>query len=110
MTYHIFEEQARKQPNHPFLIFEGKQWTYDEFLQSIIKVANWLIKELNVKPGEIVALDGGNSPEHVMLWLAIDAVGCVISFINNNLSGEGLIHCIKVTMLRSESPESLGRH
>ncbi|KAL5393252.1 long-chain fatty acid transporter fat1 [Paraphaeosphaeria sporulosa] len=96
LTYHIFEEQAQNQPNHPFLIFEGKQWTYAEFLECVVKVANWLIKDMAIKPGEVVALDGGNSPEHVMLWLAIDAVGCVISFINNNLSGEGLIHCIKL--------------
>jgi acyl-CoA synthetase (AMP-forming)/AMP-acid ligase II len=97
LTYHIFEEQAQKQPNHPFLIFEGKQWTYGEFLEATLKIANWLVKDLDVKVGEIVALDGGNSPQHMMLWLALDAVGGVISFINNNLTGEGLTHCIKVS-------------
>ncbi|KAF2447431.1 acetyl-CoA synthetase-like protein [Karstenula rhodostoma CBS 690.94] len=66
------------------------------FLQCTVKVANWLIKDLDLQRGEIVALDGGNSPEHVMLWLALDAVGCVISFINNNLTGDGLLHCIKL--------------
>ncbi|KAL1607736.1 long-chain fatty acid transporter fat1 [Paraconiothyrium brasiliense] len=96
LTYNIFEDQAQKQPNHIFLIFEGKQWTYGEFLQATLKVANWLIRDLGVKVGEIVALDGGNSPEHVMLWLALEAIGGVISFINNNLTGDGLVHCVKL--------------
>ncbi|KAF1965541.1 long-chain fatty acid transporter-like protein [Bimuria novae-zelandiae CBS 107.79] len=96
LNWHIFEEQAQKQPNHPFLIFEGQQWTYDQFLVGTRRVANWLIQELGVEVGEIVALDGGNSPEHVMIWLALDAVGGVTSFINNNISGDGLAHCVKL--------------
>lgn len=99
LSYHVFEEQVQKQPNHPFLVFEGKQWTYVEFLQATLRVANWLARDLGVQVGEVVALDGGNSPEHIMLWLALDGIGAVISFINNNLTGDGLIHCIKVCSL-----------
>ena len=58
LTYHIFEEQAKKQPHHPFLFFEDQHWTYSEFLAATVKVANWLTHELDVKVGEIVALYG----------------------------------------------------
>ncbi|KAF2120856.1 long-chain fatty acid transporter-like protein [Lophiotrema nucula] len=97
LTYHVFEDHAlRKQPNHPFLIFEGKQWTYKQFFDCICKVGNWLMNDLGVQVGEMVALDGGNSPEYLMLWLAIDAIGAMTSFINWNLTGAGLVHCVKL--------------
>ncbi|KAF2856134.1 long-chain fatty acid transporter-like protein [Plenodomus tracheiphilus IPT5] len=100
LTYHVFEEQAKKQPNHPFLIFEGKTWTYRQFHESIIKVGNWLMNDLGVKVEEVVAIDGGNSPEYLILWFALDAIGAAMSFINWNLTGVGLVHCAKICNTR----------
>lgn len=98
LTYHIWEQQAlRNRPNHPFLIFEGKTWTYGEFFDAIVRVGNWLMSDLGVQVGEVVAIDGGNSPEYLMLWFALDAIGASISFINWNLTGAGLVHCAKVS-------------
>ncbi|KAF2131713.1 long-chain fatty acid transporter-like protein [Dothidotthia symphoricarpi CBS 119687] len=97
LTYHVFEDHAlRNQPNHPFLIFEGKTWTYKEFFDAIIRVGNWLMKDLGVQIGEVVAIDGGNTPEYYMLWFALDAIGAAPSFVNCNLTGAGLIHCAKL--------------
>lgn len=97
LTYYVLEDQAlHKRPNHPFLIFEGKTWTYKEFFEAIIRVGNWLMNDLGVQVGEMVAIDGGNSPEYLMLWFALDAIGASISFINWNLTGAGLVHCAKV--------------
>lgn len=79
-----------------FLIFEGRQWTYKQFYEGVVRVANWLLKDLGVKRGEIVALNGPNSAEYVMLWMAIDAIGAVTSFINYNLTGDGLVHCVRL--------------
>jgi acyl-CoA synthetase (AMP-forming)/AMP-acid ligase II len=98
LTYHIWEQQAlRNRPNHPFLIFEGKTWTYREFFDAIVRVGNWLMNDLGVQVGEVVAIDGGNSPEYLMLWFALDAIGAIMSFINWNLTGAGLVHCAKVS-------------
>lgn len=98
LMYHIWEDQAlRNCPNHPFLIFEGKTWTYREFFGAIVRAGNWLMNDLEVQVGEVVAIDGGNSPEYLMLWFALDAIGASISYINWNLTGAGLVHCAKVT-------------
>ncbi|RAR11343.1 long-chain fatty acid transporter-like protein [Stemphylium lycopersici] len=97
LTYHVFEEQVNKQPDHPFLIFEGKTWSYKEFFEAFTRVANWLIDELEVQVDEIVAIDGGNSPEYLMLWFALDAIGAVVSFVNWNVTGPGLVHCAKAS-------------
>lgn len=97
LTYHVLEDQAlRNRPNHPFLIFEGKTWTYGEFFDAITRVGNWLMNDLGVQIGEVVAIDGGNSPEYLMLWFALDAIGASISYINWNLTGTGLVHSAKV--------------
>ncbi|KAH7095664.1 long-chain fatty acid transporter-like protein [Paraphoma chrysanthemicola] len=96
LTYHVLEDHARNQPNAIFLIFEGKKWTYGEFFVCITRVGNWLMNDLGVGVEEMVAIDGGNSPEYLMLWFAMDAIGAVTSFINWNLTGDGLLHCAKL--------------
>ena len=67
-------------------------------------MANWLIEDLGIQVDEVVAINGGNSPEYLMLWFALDAIGAVTSFVNCNVTGEGLLHCAKVSfdLLRLE--------
>jgi len=97
LTFFILEDHAlRQRPNQLALIFENRTWTYNELYRSILRVGNWLLKDLGIKRGEIVALDGGNSPEYFMLWYALEGIGAIPSFVNNNLTGSGLVHCIKV--------------
>lgn len=96
LTFHVLEEQAARRPEHLFLLFEGREWSYGAFVDAVARVANWLVDELGVEAGEVVALDGGNSAEYLMLWMALDAVGACVSFVNWNLTGEGLVHCVKV--------------
>ncbi|KAF2496323.1 long-chain fatty acid transporter-like protein [Lophium mytilinum] len=96
-TYDIFEAQALQNvPNQIFLIFEGREFTYREFFDYVTKAGNWLMNDLGVRPEEVVALNGGNSPEFLMLWLALDGIGAVPSFINYNLTGNALVHCVKL--------------
>jgi len=97
MTFDILEDQALHQrPNQLFLIFENRTWTYLEFYKCLPRVGNWLMKDLGIQRGEIVALDGGNSPEYLMLWFALEGIGAIPSFVNNHITGQSLVHCIKV--------------
>ncbi|KAF2189819.1 long-chain fatty acid transporter-like protein [Zopfia rhizophila CBS 207.26] len=96
LTYYILRSHSQSQPNHPFLIFEDRTYTYAQFFSCLTRVGNWLIDELEIEIGEVVAVDGGNSPEYLMLWFALDAIGAVTSFVNWNLTGEGLVHCVKL--------------
>jgi non-ribosomal peptide synthetase component E (peptide arylation enzyme) len=97
LNYHVFEDQAlRNNPDQPFLMFEGKTWTYKEFFDCINRVGNWLMNDLGIGVEEVVAINGGNSPEYLMLWFALDGIGAVPSFVNWQLSGAGLVHCAKV--------------
>jgi len=97
MTFHVLQDQAlHKRPDQLFLIFENQTWTYHEFYRCLLRVGNWLLKDLGIRRGEIVALDGGNSPEYMMLWFALEGIGAIPSFVNNNITGQSLVHCIKV--------------
>ena len=96
-TYSILRDQAlRNRPDHTFLIFEDRTYTYSQFFRRVTQVGNWLLQELDVQKGEIVALDGGNSPEYLMLWFALEGIGALPSFVNNNLTNQSLLHCIQV--------------
>lgn len=96
LTYHVLEDQAfGKNANNIFLVFEGQQWTYRQFFDIIQRVGNWLMNDLGIQKTEVVAINGGNSPEYLMLWFGLEAIGGVPSFINCNLTAAPLIHCVK---------------
>ncbi|KAI0913061.1 fatty-acyl-CoA synthase [Ustulina deusta] len=101
LTYTIFEHRAGTPAgDNLFLIFEGRQWTYAEFYRALQPIANWLLKDLGIKKGEVVALDGGNTPEYLMLMLALEAIGAASALLNCNLTGNGLTHSVKLSTSR----------
>jgi acyl-CoA synthetase (AMP-forming)/AMP-acid ligase II len=101
LIYNIFEDRAgTPDGDNVFLVFEGREWTYTEFYNAIQPVANWLLKDLEVKKGEVVALDGGNTPEYMLLHLALEAIGAVPAFLNCNLTGNPLVYSVKLSTAR----------
>ncbi len=54
------------------------------------------MNDLGVREGEMVAIDGPNSAEYMMLWFALDGIGAAVAFINSNLTGTSLVHSVKV--------------
>ncbi|KAI1408240.1 fatty acid transporter [Hypoxylon sp. FL1857] len=101
LLYHMLENRTKtSMGNNIFLVFEGREWSYIEFFQALQPVGNWLLKELGIQKGEMVALDGGNSPEYLFVWFALEAIGASVAFINCNLKAEPLVHCVKVSGAR----------
>ncbi|KAI1324922.1 fatty-acyl-CoA synthase [Xylariaceae sp. FL0255] len=99
--YNIFEDRASTPLGQAlFLIYEDRQWTYAEFFKAIQFVANWLMKDLGVKRGEIVALDGGNTPEYLLTIFALEAIGAAPALINCNLTSKPLVHCVELCKCR----------
>ncbi|WPH03819.1 Hypothetical protein R9X50_00670200 [Acrodontium crateriforme] len=100
LMYHMLQDHAVGRPNALFLEYGGRSWTYKEFFDDLERVANWLMKDLGVKKGEMVAIDGPNSAEYLLLWFALDGIGACISFINCNLTGTPLVHSTKLCQSR----------
>ncbi|KIX05303.1 uncharacterized protein Z518_06175 [Rhinocladiella mackenziei CBS 650.93] len=97
LMYHVFEEHAQGQnADNLFLIFEDRTWTYKQFFDDLQRVGNWLLNDLGIQPKEIVAIDGGNSPEYLLLWFGLEAIRACPAFINCNLTAAPLTHSVKL--------------
>ena len=95
--YYALEEHAqnRKSANRPFLMYEGRSWTYRETYDTVLKYGTWLKETHSVNKGDIVGMVLLNSPTFIFLWLAIWSIGAKPAFINYNLTAEPLMHSIK---------------
>lgn len=99
--FYILEEHAKgKFANDTFIIFEGKKWTFKETYDIVLKYGTWLKTTHNVKPEEIVAMDFTNSDNYFFLWFGLWSIGAKPAFINYNLTGKALSHCVKVSTAR----------
>lgn len=77
------------------LIFEGKRFTYAQCYDAILRYGHYFKTKLGVKPGEIVAMDFQNSEHFIFVWFGLWSIGAKPAFINYNLSGPSLTHCLK---------------
>ncbi|CZT11398.1 hypothetical protein WAI453_004514 [Rhynchosporium graminicola] len=96
-TFYLLESHALgNRANHPLLIFEGRSYTYKEVYNTALKYGQWLKNVHGIKPKEIVAMDFMNSDKFIFIWMGLWAIGAKPAFINYNLSGKALVHCIRV--------------
>jgi acyl-CoA synthetase (AMP-forming)/AMP-acid ligase II len=81
--------------DRPFLLFDDEKHTYAQTYDYVLRYGHWLKTQMGVKKGDIVALDFQNTAQFVFLFMALWAIGAKPAFINYNLSGKALIHCLK---------------
>ena len=96
LIYHFLEDHARIRPNKLFLEYEDRSWTYKQFYDDLQRVGNWLMNDLGVQRDEMVAIDGPNSAEYLMLEFALEGIGACVSFVNSHITGSPLVHSVKV--------------
>lgn len=65
------------------------------------RLANWAASALALQEGDVVALVMSNRPEFVLAWLALAKLGVVTAFINHNLRGPALGHCLRIAKARA---------
>jgi len=100
--FYWLEESAASSTTGPrdFLWFEGRSYTYKEVLDIVLRYAHWLKLEHQIASGDVVAIDCMNSPEFVFTTFALWSLGAKPAFINYNLSGDPLVHCIRTSNAR----------
>ncbi|KAB5585016.1 hypothetical protein GE09DRAFT_1048225 [Coniochaeta sp. 2T2.1] len=86
---------SKSSADRPFLVFEDERYTYSQAYDIVLRYGHWLKDKMGVNKGDIVALDFQNTPQFVFLFMALWAIGAKPAFINYNLSGKALIHCLK---------------
>ena len=70
-------------------------YTWREAYEYACRCAQWFL-EAGVKPGDCVGFYLQNSPELVLGWMGLLAIGCYPAMINYNLVGGALVHCTKI--------------
>ena len=92
--YALLETQAKSvPPQHEALWSRDASYTYPDFLANINRYAQ-LYLSLGLRPGDVVSCYLTNTPEILICTYACWAIGCHPSFINYNVSGEALLHCL----------------
>lgn len=100
--FYVLEKHAstRSTAGSPFLIYDNKSWTFKEVYDIVLQYGTWLKTKYAIRPREVVAMDFMNGSQFVFLWLALWSLGACPAFINYNLTGQALLHCIKTSTAR----------
>jgi acyl-CoA synthetase (AMP-forming)/AMP-acid ligase II len=99
-SFYTLESWAQKTPDQVFLIYNGKSFTYLEAYETSIRYGTWMKQRFNLKSEDIVAMDFMNSEVFLWVWFGLWAIGAKPAFINYNLTGGPLIHCVKTSGTR----------
>lgn len=94
-----FAELARKHPDRPALIFEGRRWTYREFNAWANRIASALDKA-GIQSGQSVGILMENRAEMLACVLGTVKLGAVATLLNNQQRGETLAHSLRITKPR----------
>jgi hypothetical protein len=97
--FYVLEDRAKdkKLADKVFLIFEGRRWTFKQVYETVLKYGTWLKTTFGIKHQEIVAMDFVNSEKFLFMQLGLWSIGARPAFINYNLTGKPLAHCIRVS-------------
>ncbi|EGX88663.1 long-chain fatty acid transporter, putative [Cordyceps militaris CM01] len=81
----------------PFLVYQGRTWTYAQLHDTVLRYGHWLRTELGIRPKQVVAMCYTTSDMFVVTWMALWSIGATPAFINYLLTGKGLAHCLRIS-------------
>ena len=96
----LFEKQVNKTPKKTALYFEGEKITYEKLNIAANNLANYLMKEKNVKSGDIVGIMMDKSFEIIISILALLKCGVTYVPIDINEPDERVKYIISDTALK----------
>ncbi|HEV2780607.1 MAG TPA: long-chain-acyl-CoA synthetase [Actinophytocola sp.] len=92
---HVFATRAARHPDRPFLVFEGRRYTYGEANAWVNRYASVLAGR-GVEAGDVVGILATNRPETLLAALATVKLGAIAGMLNHNQRGEVLAHSQRV--------------
>jgi acyl-CoA synthetase (AMP-forming)/AMP-acid ligase II len=95
--FYVLENHALNsaQADKIFMIYEGREYSYKQTYDTVLKYGQWLKTKHNVQPRDIVALDFMNGDHYIFLWWGLWSIGAQPACLNYNLTGNALIHCVR---------------
>src|SRR5215470_4937837 len=86
--------RASRDPQRPFLLFEGRAWTWSEFEMASARAAA-AFAALGVKPGDRVAALAPNRPDIVVSLFALARLGAWLVPVNPELRIEEMRYILE---------------
>lgn len=93
--WYLLEDACKKHWNEEAIWSRAGVYTFGELHDRTAQYAQWLLDE-GIRPNDMVALYLHNSAEFLMLMFACLCIGAAPAFINYNLEGKALLHCLSV--------------
>ena len=90
------EAQAKALADEPFLIYQGKTFTYSQVNEQATRFAK-AIEARGLREGNVCAIAIENRPEFFFTWFGLTKLGVVVAFINTQVQGSVLEHAIQTT-------------
>ncbi|PGH10530.1 hypothetical protein AJ80_07473 [Polytolypa hystricis UAMH7299] len=110
--WYIFEATAKKLADSTCIWSREGVYTWKQVHDMACQYGHYYLS-LGVKPGDLVTFYLQNCPEFAIAWLGLWSIGCAPAFINYNLAGNALLHCLKVSgarvLLVDTDPETAAR-
>lgn len=94
-SWYLFADAAAHYPTTLAIWSRERTYTFAEAHDQAGRYAQWILSE-GIGPGELVAMYLMNSSDFLIIWLAILSIGCSPAFLNYNLEGKALLHCLDV--------------
>jgi fatty-acyl-CoA synthase len=89
----IVEGWAKRTPDKAAIVCADETCSYAALSRRSDRVAHWARMQ-GIGRGVCVALLMENRPEYIIVWLGLLKVGAIAAFINSNLRGSALAHCL----------------
>jgi acyl-CoA synthetase (AMP-forming)/AMP-acid ligase II len=80
-------------PDRPFLVFEGRQWSFVEFNERVNRLAN-VFRDLGVQKGDRIGMLQVNCPQYVEAYFAAAKIGAIYVPLNFRATSEELGYMI----------------
>jgi fatty-acyl-CoA synthase len=91
----LISELADRYGDAPALLSARERLTYGGLAARANRYARWALEQ-GITKGDTVCLMMSGRPEFLALWIGIIRVGGVVAFLNTNLVGMALAHCVNV--------------
>lgn len=93
-------QSTPKTAERTFIVYQNREWTFKQTYEIVLKYGNWLKTKLGINPSEVVAVDFMNCDVFVFIWFGLWAIGAKPAFVNYNLKGASLVHCVQASTAR----------
>lgn len=91
----LLQQSADTYGHRDLLVYQDQRWNHGQFCDEVQRLAQGMTEQLDVTPGDRVAIAMRNYPEMLMLIMAAASIGAVVVPMNAWWSADELVFALK---------------